>query len=204
MAGWSEIPWLFKAGIVVAALAVLSFAFYFFEVAPVQQETQQTQTLLRTKQAEIAQLQPFAGKLDDLNRQLEAMKAKLEDQKKYLPDQKAVPDFITDMQQEAAKAGIQIRRYTPRAVVAQNYYSEAPFEMDVDGGYYKILNFFERVAQMDRIVNINGLSVASIRAGGGRVKRTYPYAGDETVVVNCVATTFYSSPAQQTKAPVKK
>jgi len=205
MTGWNEIPWLFKAGIVLAVLAVLSLVFFFFEVMPLQQEAQQNQTTLRAKQAEIAQLQPYATKLNDLNRQVEGMKAKIEEQKKYLPDQKEVPDFITAMQQEAARSGVEIRRYTPRAVVAQNYYTEAPFEIDVDGGYYKMLNFFERVSQMERIVNITGLSIAAIKAGGSRVRRTYPYGPDETVVVNCVATTFYASAAvKQPPAPKKK
>jgi len=40
------------------------------------------------------------------------------------------------------KAGIEIRRYTAKPVSTREFYTEVPFEVELDGPYYSVLNFF--------------------------------------------------------------
>ena len=63
----------------------------------------------------------------------------------------------------------------------------------MDGPYYSMLNFFNQVGKLERIVNISGLLVASTKKPGeAKVKHTYEYAPNESVVATCTATTFFS------------
>jgi hypothetical protein len=56
-----------------------------------------------------------------------------------------------------------------------------------------MLNFFERVGTMERIVNIDGLRMSGIGSKAPSVvKRKYDYAPGETVTVACTAKTFFS------------
>jgi Tfp pilus assembly protein PilO len=108
------------------------------------------------------------------------------------------------MQATANSAGVEIRRYTSKAVNTREFYTEAPFEMDIDGPYYSVLNFFERTGKLERIINVGGLQMASVRKpGDARVKKSYQYAPGETVVVNCVATTFFTHESTPQAAPAK-
>jgi Tfp pilus assembly protein PilO len=59
------------------------------------------------------------------------------------------------------KAGVELRRYTAKPVPSKEYYSEVPFDMELDGPYYSMLNFFDRVGKLERIVNISGLLVSN-------------------------------------------
>ena len=94
---------------------------------------------------------------------------------------------------EASKAGIEIRRYTAQPVAAKEFYSEAPFEVELDGPYYSMLGFFDRVAKLERIVNVSNLLVASTaKPTDAKAKHTYKYAPSESVVATCVASTFFS------------
>jgi type IV pilus assembly protein PilO len=100
---------------------------------------------------------------------------------------------------EASKAGIEIRRYTAQPVANKDFYSEAPFEVELDGTYHSMLNFFDRVAKLERIVNVSNLLVASTaKPTDAKAKHTYKYAPSESVVATCVATTFFSKDLEPT------
>ena len=86
--------------------------------------------------------------------------------------------------------------------------------MELDGPYYSMLNFFDNVGKLERIVNVSGLQVATTKKPtDAKAKHTYQYAPNESVVATCTATTFFShdmAPAASVPAkpgqpaPVKK
>ena len=81
----------------------------------------------------------------------------------------------------------------PSRCSAKEYYTEVPFDIELDGPYYSMLNFFDRVGKLERIVNISGLLVATTKnPADAKVKHTYQYAPNESVVATFTATTFFS------------
>ena len=89
---------------------------------------------------------------------------------------------------------MELRRYTAKPTVTPNdFYTELPFEMELDGPYYSMLNFFDQVGKLERIVNVSGLLVATTKKpSDAKTKHTYQYAPNESVVATCTATTFFS------------
>jgi Tfp pilus assembly protein PilO len=88
---------------------------------------------------------------------------------------------------------VELRRYTARPTAAKEYYTEMPFDIELDGPYYSMLNFFDRVGKLERIVNMSGLILANTKNPmGAKAKHTYQYAPNESVVATCTATTFFS------------
>jgi Tfp pilus assembly protein PilO len=68
-----------------------------------------------------------------------------------------------------------------------------PFEMELDGPYYSMLDFFDRVGKLERIVNVSDLLVANTKKGSeAKAKHSYQYAPNESVIATCTATTFFS------------
>jgi type IV pilus assembly protein PilO len=205
MASFNEMSAPAKIGIVVGIALLLTAGLYFGFYKSIADQNETDAKTLASKQAEIAQLLPYQNKLSDLNRSIDALKQQLELQKRIVPDEKEVANFIKMMQNEAQKSNIEIRRYTANPIVAKEFYSEAPFQMDIDGPYYAVLDFFQRVAKMERIINISDLVMASVsKPSSAKVKRSYKYEPNETVVVNCVATTFFSRDTAPTPAPPAK
>src|SRR4029077_14943912 len=79
------------------------------------------------------------------------------------------------------------------AVSSKDFYSEAPFELELDGPYYSMVGFFNQVAKLERIVNVSGLLLSTTKKPmDAKAKHTYQYAPNESVVATCVATTFFS------------
>jgi Tfp pilus assembly protein PilO len=117
----------------------------------------------------------------------------MEIQKKIVPDDKDADQFIRLLHDTASTSGIEIRRYAAMPVANHEFYSDVPFTIDIDGPYYSVLNFFQRVSELERIVNIDNLQMSNTKTTGpSKVKGTYKYAPGETVVASCTATTFFS------------
>lgn len=180
-------------GALVLGAVVLSAALYFTMFKSQVNANAQAQQQLDAKVRENAELEAYRPKLAEIERQLASLKQQLEIERRIVPDEKEVDGFIRMMESEAQRAGIEIRRYTAKGLTAKDFYTEVPFELELDGPFYSVLGFFDRVGKLERIVNVSSLLVASTRKpGDAKAKHTYQYAPNESVVATCTATTFFS------------
>jgi Tfp pilus assembly protein PilO len=202
MASFSELPGKTQVAIIVGGAIALTVGFYFLQLRRMTEANHIANAALQAKQRENALLRPYRDKERELEQKIAALQQQLEILRKIVPDEKEADQFMHIMQATAANAGVEIRRYTSRPVATREFYTEAPFEMDIDGPYYSVLNFFDRTARLERIINVGSLQMASVKKpGDAKVRRTYQYAPSESVVVNCLATTFFSHDSTPPAAP---
>jgi type IV pilus assembly protein PilO len=193
MVSFKELPYVAKIGIVALAIILLAAGAYMFALEPLAKANEADALTLKSKQAEIAQLTPYRMKLAQLTAQTESLKAQMEAQRQIVPEEKEVPAFITLVDNESRSAGVEIRRYTPKDIAAKEYYVEVPIEIDVDGPYYAVLNFYDRLQKMERIVNVSRLTMGALKGGKVPAKKSYKWSPSETVSASCLLTTFYST-----------
>ena len=204
MASFKELPYVAQIGLVALVILLLAGGAYMFALQPLAKANQADALTLKSKQAEIAQLTPYKSKLSELNAQTETLRMQMEAQRKIVPEEKDVPSFITMVEHESAIAGVEVRRYTPKDTSTKEYYVEVPFEIEVDGPYYAVLNFYDRIQKSERIVNVSHLIMGALKGGKAPV-RAYKWAPNETVGAKCMLTTFYSiSKSGPTPAVAKK
>jgi type IV pilus assembly protein PilO len=205
--------------VLMVVAAIIGTAYYFLYYNGKAQENQQLAQKIAEKKAENERLKEFVPKLAQLNRDMAILEQQIEREKKVVPEEKNADQFIRILHDTAATSGIEIRRYTAMPGANHEFYSDVPFSIDIDGPYYSVLNFFQRVGELERIVNIENLQLASTKkSGAAKVKGTYPYAPGETIVASCTAITFFSrepeaaaatpsaqaKPGQPTTAPAQK
>jgi len=190
---FTELSGLKQWGAVIAGGALVTAALYFTVFKSQSDKNAVAQHALQDKVRENNELESYRPKLKDMERQLANLKQQLEIERRIVPDEKSVDTFMETMDGEAQKAGVELRRYTAKPVAAKEYYTEVPFDMELDGPYYSMLNFFDRVGKLERIVNVSGLLVSNTKnPGDAKAKRTYTYAPNESVVATFTATTFFS------------
>jgi type IV pilus assembly protein PilO len=178
---------------VIAGGALVTAALFFTVFKSQSDKNTAAQHALQEKVRENNELESYRPKLKDMEQQVANLKQQLEIERRIVPDDKKIDDFITIMDGEAQKAGVELRRYSAKPVSSKEYYTEVPFDMELDGPYYSMLNFFDRVSKLERIVNVSGLLVADTKdPSGAKVKHTYQYAPNESVVASFTATTFFS------------
>jgi type IV pilus assembly protein PilO len=188
--------------VVVVALAITGAA-YMAVYSSMGDANQKASVALQAKVRDNDMLRPYEKNMNQLIADTESLKQQLERQKLIVPDEKEADQFMRVMQNTAAQAGIEIRRYTSKSSVQHEFFTEVPFDIELDGPYYSMLNFFERVAKLERIINIGNIQMGSLGADGG-MKKGYQYAPHESVGAKCVATTFFSREASSTPAPAVK
>jgi type IV pilus assembly protein PilO len=190
---FNELSGLKQWGAVLVGGALVTTALYFTVFKNQNDKNTAAQHELQDKVRENNELESYRPKLKDMERQLANLKQQLEIERRIVPDDKQVDGFIETLDAEAAKAGVELRRYTAKPVAAKDYYSELPFDLELDGPYYSMLNFFDRVGKLERIVNVSGLLVSNTKnPQGAKAKHTYQYAPNESVVATFTATTFFS------------
>src|SRR5215469_8451 len=194
---FNELPTLVRVAIMaVIGAAIFAGAWYGpvpgFAAMKVANEASLQK--LKAQEDDNARLKPYEGQLKQIEIQIDSLQRQMDRQKQIVPDQKDADDFIRDLQADAQQAGIYVRSYLAKPISQKQYYSEVPFEIELDGPYFSMLHFFEKVGTMERIVNIDGLKMSGIGSKASSVtKHRYEYGPGETVTVACTAKTFYSS-----------
>lgn len=202
---FNELSGLKQWGAVLVSGAIVTVALYFTIFKSMSQKNATAQQALQVKVRENNELESYKPKLKDMERQLANLKQQLEIERRIVPDDKQVDAFIQTLDGEAQKAGVELRRYTAKPVAAKEYYSEVPFDMEMDGPYYSMLNFFDRIGKLERIVNVSGLLVGTTKnPADAKTKHVYMYAPSESVVATFTATTFFSHDLDPAPAPAGK
>jgi len=193
MDNFSELSGLKQWAALVLAAALVTVGLHYTLFKSKREANAAAQQNLESKLRENAELESYRPKLKDMERQVANLKQQLEIERRIVPDDKEVDNFMRALDAEAAKTGIEIRRYTAKPVATREYYTEVPFEMEIDGPYYSVLNFFDRVGKLERIVNISNVLIASVKKPTeAKTKHTYQYAPNESIVATCQASTFFS------------
>ncbi|MBA3912505.1 MAG: type 4a pilus biogenesis protein PilO [Acidobacteriales bacterium] len=185
--GWKQWIVLLFGGV------LLTGALYFTVFKSQREKNLAAQARLDAVLRENAELLSYRPRLAELDRAVADLNQRMEIENRIVPSQKEAEGLIRVLGVEAQKAGIAVRRYTARPPAPKEFYTEVPFELELDGPYYPMLNFFDRVSRMERIVNVSELMLATTqKPSDAKAKRQYKYGAQESVVATCTATTFFS------------
>ncbi len=179
--------------IVLVVMALLFAGFYFFIY---QNQIDQHNRLLGTRDAEQVKLTKnlkIANNLEVYRAEYEKLQAKLEEALGELPLQKEIPSLLTGIGNLAKEKGLDILRFKPGGEVNKGFYAEVPVELKLTGSYHQAAAFFDAVSRMERIVNIQGLTLGGAKQVEGRT----------SLGVDCRAITFRFV-EQQTPVAQKK
>jgi type IV pilus assembly protein PilO len=188
--------------LVAAAVAVvLVLVGVYVPGSPIARERDEVDQAVqkRTKlNQEVTQLQVYKQRYGELKQQMDALSKQLDTLKTIVPEEKETDEFIRLLQGAASASNVQLRRLTAQAIVPKEYHYEMPFEVQADGPYFNILDFFGRLGRLSRIINVGDLTFDDPERSKGA---KYPVRPGATVSGIFVATTFFTKPADAGVAP---
>jgi type IV pilus assembly protein PilO len=186
--------------IVLTAVVLASAIFYFYDLPlkakrdSLQKDVDGLTAENRRNRIREAERVDYLNRIAQLEKQLETLRA-------IVPEEQAADDFLRMVFADAKAAEVNVRTFIPQALVSKDIYTEMPFNLHLDGTYYGLLGFFDRLAHEPRIVSVSGLSLGTPEGGGMGSFKTNP---SETVGANCVLTTYFSGVSTAAPAPPKK
>jgi len=187
-----DMSMIMQALLALAITAVLVVVGIFVPGSPVAQERDEFDKAVRLRaqlNQEVTQLQVYRQRYSELKSQMDALNKQLDTLKTIVPEEKETDEFIRLVQGAAAASNVQLRRLTSQAIVSKEYHYEMPFEVQADGPYFNILDFFGRLSRLSRIINVGDLTFADPSASKGT---KYPIRPGTTVSGIFTATTYFT------------
>ena len=127
---------------------------------------------------------------------LEQLKRDLLLAREQLPADAEVGRLLEHVHNQAKTAGLEIVRFKRVEDSPQNYYTEIPVEMKLNGSFDELANFFFYLGRMTRIVNVRDIRMKQASA----TKLDDPEGAGE-LEVDALATTFMYIPPAAPAAP---
>jgi type IV pilus assembly protein PilO len=188
----SRLPGIAKFGIGVSVLGLAAIAYwvvFYGDLAnKITAAEAQEQTLRKDLGA--ARKAEFAYQKD--LEELAQRKQRQSELNKVLPKETEYPAFLSSVQSVANVTGVSLSAWSPQSEVKEQYYARIPMKLELDGRFHQIAKFFYGVGQVDRIINMENISLIN------------PTQKDEEIYVSvtALATAFRSLDSQ--KAQTKR
>jgi Tfp pilus assembly protein PilO len=193
-------------GLVAAAIAViLVLVGIYLPFSPVAQERDQVDKAVKERaqlNQEVQQLSVYKQRYGELKQQMDALNKQLDTLKTIVPEEKETDEFIRLLQGAASASNVDLRRLKAQTIASkENNYFEMPFEVQADGPYFNILDFFGRLSRLSRIINVGDLQFND--PDTSKATR-YSLKPGSTVVGVFTATTYFTKPADTAAATPAK
>jgi type IV pilus assembly protein PilO len=99
---------------------------------------------------------------------------------KILPTETEYPAFLSAVQNVANVAGVGLTAWSPMPEVPEQFYSRVPMKLTLKGRYHQVAKFFHGVGQLDRVINMENITLTEPKIEGE----------DVIVKVEALATAF--------------
>lgn len=146
-----------------AIIVLLCVGYYYGIHAGKVQEYHAKQQELTKLNAQYSEQQRVLANIDNFRQELRDMQVKFEESLKQLPNSSEIPALLSNISSLAQESGLEILLFKPAPEMAKGFYADIPVAMEVSGNYHDIGYFFDKVSNLDRIVNIENISMQSAR-----------------------------------------
>jgi type IV pilus assembly protein PilO len=182
---------LYKILLCLGLFLLLVGPFVYFSFLPkitkinaLKKEHTTLETRLVTATAKANRLKYYQAKLKDAEMEFKIVTKKL-------PEKKEIPTLLSSVSQSGRDAGLEFLLFQPESEKNQDFYAEIPVSMKVAGNYHNVALFFDKVARLSRIVNIDDIKMDSTK-------------GNMDLITSCKAVTYRFVETKPEKASSSK
>lgn len=186
--------------LVVAAVALAAVTFWYF-VLPLSDQKDALQREVSRLKAENDRDEAFRQQQTEYLNRIKQLESQLETLRSIVPDEQNTDAFIRTVFADGSATNTSVRTFIPKPAEIKDYYVEVPFTVHLDGTYYNLVSFFDKLAHEQRIMSVSGLSLGAPEGGG---MGNYKVTPSETVGANCVLTTYYNKPLAAAPPPKRR
>src|SRR5208337_565779 len=198
---FNDLPAAVQIAIFVLIAVLLAGGVFYFYVLPLKDQRDSLRNQVDGLTAENKLNQVFEQQRKQYLNRIAQLGKQLDTLRSIVPEEQATDDFMRMVFEDGRATEVNVRTFVPQAMTPKDIYTEMPFNLRLDGTYYGLLAFFDRLAHEQRIVSVSGISLGSPEGGGMGAFKLQP---GETVGANCVLTTYFSRVSTAAPSTPKK
>jgi len=161
----SELSKIQRIMICVGVFVIIFVLFWFLSYWPRWQSIGRLDAEKKQLSAELARSKKNAQQLEALRKEYQSKQRDFNLVMKSLPEKEEISSLLTGVSQSGQQSGLEFLLFQPQGDVNKNFYAEIPVSIRVRGGYHNVAQFFDKVANLSRIVNIRNIQMSRDKAG---------------------------------------
>lgn len=170
-------------GVIFGAIVAIVYWQLFLQSAWTARSEAKAELLRLSAEAE--RTRQIASQRPRLEHDITRLQAQLERTVQQLPTEKEIPTLLKRVAGLGQEADLNVALFKPGTTVAKEFYTEVPVQLKIMGTYHNLGLLFERLGQLERIVNVADLTIRQAAKGqraGDTIQAefgvvTYTYSG---------------------------
>jgi type IV pilus assembly protein PilO len=155
----SRLTPLAKLGLSVGFWGLVLSGYYFVFHSEVTGDIESTMATGQTLNAELTKARTAEQAYQKDLAELAEREQRQKELNQILPPTTEYPQFLSAVQSAANVSGVSLSAWTPREKVPEKYYARVPMKVELTGRFHQIARFFYNVGQLDRIINMENISM---------------------------------------------
>lgn len=153
----------YRVLIFVGTIVLLAALFIYFLYMPKADEIDRANREIATLKQRLNKARIRARNLKKFELEFAQVDAQFKEALKLLPNEKEIPKLLRAITQLGSDAALEFRLFSPKKERTGDFYMEIPVSLEVSGTYHSVAVFFDKVGQMERIVNILNVSMKPVK-----------------------------------------
>ena len=155
----SRVPTLAKVGIAIGVLSLTAVAYWTVFYADISGRIKSAESAEKGLQKNLAEARKVEVKYQADLKELTDREQGQRDLEKVLPTKTEHPAFLSSLQSVANMTGVTLSAWAPQGEVREKYYARIPMKLTLEGRFHQIAKFFYGVGQVDRIINVENITI---------------------------------------------
>lgn len=148
-----------KILIIALSSAALLALDIFFILRPICNKCADLKTQIVSVKNNINSLNQQISSMDNIKRQLEALRQEQSDYEKKFPKEEEIPALFDSLSNIALKSGVAIIAIKPSHPAQEAVFHEIPMEISAKGGYHQIGQFINKLETSDRFIEVKDIEI---------------------------------------------
>jgi len=161
-----KLPKLYRILICFGIFLMLIGPFVYFSYLPKVKKIDELKKKQKTLETRLVKAKAKAKQLKHFRDKLKKAQTEFTIAVKKLPEKKEIPSLLSSVSRSGHDAGLEFLLFEPKAELTKDFYAEIPVSIIVTGNYHKTALFFDKVARLHRIVNIDDIKMTATKESG--------------------------------------
>ena len=148
-----------KLAIFIGIVVLISGVYWYFFWSPNDAELTRLNSTLQSKRKKLTELENIEKDLPKFIAENERLEKEFKVASLKLPKEEEIPALINSVYSDISASGLEPVVFAPKGHTNKDIYAEIPIEMKVQGNYFELANFFDRISRLPRIVNVRDLNL---------------------------------------------
>ena len=148
-----------RVAISAVTFALIAGGFIYFSYWPKYEQINRLNTELEKLEKKLKIAKNNAKDLEKFQAKIKDAEAQFQMAMKKLPEKEEIPSLLSSISNSGQQVGLEFLLFEPKPEKKKEFYAEIPVAMSIKGDYHNLALFFDQVARLSRIVNIQDIQI---------------------------------------------